>query len=241
MKPKKYPKADLEKKRALFFQIGLVAALGISVVVFSSGREEIGSVEIITVSPTDKPVVLPPRTENEPARQRTAPPPRIDAADILILIDRPPIELPDIWDPDETNPTVGPIGPVSTGGGDEGGSDGYGDDEPCFIVVEKMPTFMGGNIEKFREWVASQLVYPELASRMHIEGGCHSKFHHRTRRKRILRGGASEPGQVAGERGGESDRKVAKVDARQTDEQSGEGKIYHTHRIPAGKLLILPR
>ena len=39
-----------------------------------------------------------------------------------------------------------------------------------FFIVEQMPTFQGGTIDDFREWVAKQLVYPEDAAEKGISG-----------------------------------------------------------------------
>jgi len=39
-----------------------------------------------------------------------------------------------------------------------------------FFIVEQMPKFQGGDINKFRKWVASQLRYPEDAAEKGISG-----------------------------------------------------------------------
>ncbi len=44
------------------------------------------------------------------------------------------------------------------------------DELPYLLRAEKMPTFEGGNLNVFHEWVASQIVYPEDAIHMGIEG-----------------------------------------------------------------------
>lgn len=40
----------------------------------------------------------------------------------------------------------------------------------ALIVADEMPTFKGGNIMKFREWVMSQIKYPEEAAKQDIQG-----------------------------------------------------------------------
>jgi TonB family protein len=42
--------------------------------------------------------------------------------------------------------------------------------DEIFIVVEEMPTFQGGDLNKFREWVQSNVTYPEIASENGIQG-----------------------------------------------------------------------
>jgi periplasmic protein TonB len=53
-----------------------------------------------------------------------------------------------------------------------GGDLGDGGDEP-FILVEVKPTFRGGDIEKFREWVQKRVAYPQEAQ----DNGIHGKVY----------------------------------------------------------------
>ena len=48
----------------------------------------------------------------------------------------------------------------------EGGSD-LGE---AFLIVEEMPRFMGGDINKFRQWVMRRAIYPEEAINNNIKG-----------------------------------------------------------------------
>ena len=49
------------------------------------------------------------------------------------------------------------------------GGDGSGNEEPLFIV-EVMPTFKGGDLNKFRDWVGKRTKYPEAAITNKIRG-----------------------------------------------------------------------
>jgi len=49
------------------------------------------------------------------------------------------------------------------------GGDGSGSEEPLFLV-EVMPTFKGGDLTKFREWVAKRTNYPAAAMENKIRG-----------------------------------------------------------------------
>jgi protein TonB len=49
------------------------------------------------------------------------------------------------------------------------GGDGTGDEEPLFIV-EVMPTFKGGDLNKFRDWVQKRINYPQEAIDKKIRG-----------------------------------------------------------------------
>lgn len=41
---------------------------------------------------------------------------------------------------------------------------------PYLLIADKMPTFEGGDLNHFRDWVVSQIIYPEDAIRRGIEG-----------------------------------------------------------------------
>jgi periplasmic protein TonB len=60
---------------------------------------------------------------------------------------------------------------TGTGTGDESypGMDGIGTDEP-FFLVEVMPAFRGGDLNKFREWVQRRTNYPQEAIEKKIRG-----------------------------------------------------------------------
>jgi periplasmic protein TonB len=49
------------------------------------------------------------------------------------------------------------------------GQDGEKSDEP-YVIVEVPPTFKGGGIEKFREWVQKRTIYPQVAQDNGIQG-----------------------------------------------------------------------
>jgi len=57
------------------------------------------------------------------------------------------------------------------GAGDDisGGQDGVATDDP-FFLVEVMPSFRGGDINKFREWVQRRTNYPQAAIESRIQG-----------------------------------------------------------------------
>ncbi len=59
---------------------------------------------------------------------------------------------------------------AGTGGGDDlFGTDGNQTDEP-FVMVEIMPSFKGGDITKFREWIGRRTNYPQAAYENRIKG-----------------------------------------------------------------------
>jgi periplasmic protein TonB len=55
------------------------------------------------------------------------------------------------------------------------GQDGIETDEP-FFLVEVMPSFKGGDINKFREWVQKRTNYPQVAIESGIQGKVYLTF-----------------------------------------------------------------
>lgn len=63
-----------------------------------------------------------------------------------------------------------------TGTGDNmSGQEGTATDEP-FVMVEVMPSFKGGGLEKFREWVSKRTNYPQAAIDRKIRGTVYLTF-----------------------------------------------------------------
>lgn len=56
-----------------------------------------------------------------------------------------------------------------------GDPNGEGGDEP-FILVEVAPTFRGGNLDKFRDWVQKRVIYPQEAQDRGIQGKVYLTF-----------------------------------------------------------------
>jgi len=64
---------------------------------------------------------------------------------------------------------------IGTGNGDDiiygyGFGDGDGDFGNAFFFVEVMPSFRGGDINTFREWVQRRIIYPQAAIEARIQG-----------------------------------------------------------------------
>ena len=99
----------------------------------------------------------------------------------------PPVEKPASGKSDSTGFALGDIGDINgsdngsvngTGnysGGVEGGTGGGGGDG-IYATVDVMPTFKGGDINKFREWVQKKTKYPEEATINGIQGKVYITF-----------------------------------------------------------------
>lgn len=52
----------------------------------------------------------------------------------------------------------------------------YSDDEECYTTADEMPTFLGGDLNTFRQWAQQQVRYPEYALDNNIQGNVVAKF-----------------------------------------------------------------
>lgn len=79
----------------------------------------------------------------------------------------------DLGIPDGTGDGDGNLSGLGSGQGGEGG-DGTGNG--LYSKVDIMPTFKGGDIDKFREWVRKKTKYPQLATASGIQGRVYITF-----------------------------------------------------------------
>lgn len=49
-------------------------------------------------------------------------------------------------------------------------------DDKVYLKAEEMPQFMGGNYDKFRDWIANHIRYPEIAAENGISGRVTIRF-----------------------------------------------------------------
>jgi protein TonB len=84
----------------------------------------------------------------------------------------PPLEKAQLSTDEYLNQTTNDkVDANGTGTGDDltAGQDGTETDEP-FVLVEVMPSFRGGGLEKFREWVQKRTNYPQAAIDRKVRG-----------------------------------------------------------------------
>lgn len=168
MEAKKTPKADLEKKRGLFVQIGLIVALAAMLVAFEwktydarqldlGGRQaEAIEEEMIEITQQNKPP-LPP-----------APPPTTTLINIVqdnveieddFMIDAEANQLTEI--PTYVPPAVTEEEEVA--------------EAEIFTVVEDQPTFPGGDEARIR-FLTNNIKYPQMARESSIQGTVYVTF-----------------------------------------------------------------
>jgi periplasmic protein TonB len=84
----------------------------------------------------------------------------------------PPMEKTQLSTDEYMNQTINETLDITgTGTSDNlmGGQDGTATDEP-FLMVEVMPTFKGGGLDKFREWISKRTNYPQAAYDRKLRG-----------------------------------------------------------------------
>ena len=167
MEIKKSPKANLENKKFLFMEIGLVVALLMVLGAFewsttegtdlaSLGDETAVVIEEEQVPITQEEQLPPPEVPKEPVMSDI-----IDIVDDDIKVEDNfllsteddaslGVEIRDYVVEQEVEEEV--------------------EEEVPFAIVEQKPTFQGGDANTFTKWVFSKIVYPEIAKENGVQG-----------------------------------------------------------------------
>ncbi len=166
MESKKKPEADLEKKKFLYFNIGLVLTLSLVVFAFEYKFYDEGSlVDLGTVNEDFEEIMDIPPTEQPPP-----PPPVIQQPEIIEVPDEEEIEeeIEVDLDVEITEETV-----IEEVVFEEAPEEEVA--EEIFTVVEDQPAPKGG-MGAFYKFVQKKLKYPSQARRMGIEGKVFVQF-----------------------------------------------------------------
>ena len=165
MEIKKTEKANLENKKLLFIEIGLVISLAITFFAFEWTSKE---TKVSTLEDNAE-VVL--EEEIIPITQETPPPPPA-APKIPILSDQidivdDEIELDDdMFMNLEDDASLG----VEIMDYVEVEEEVVEEEAIPFQLVEEKPSFQGGDANQFSKWVNQRLVYPEIAKENGVQG-----------------------------------------------------------------------
>lgn len=165
MEIKKTEEANLESKRLLFVEIGLVIALALTFIAFDWKTTE-KQAAVLDAGP-----VQTIEEENIPVTQE-APPPPPETAKVPVLSDQidiidDDIEVEDnILNLDDNDDLVIEIKDYIEGPEEEV----IEEEEIPYVFVEQRPSFKGGDANAFSKWVASKLVYPEIAKENGVQG-----------------------------------------------------------------------
>ncbi len=163
MEIKKSPKADLEPKKALFTQIGLVVALSLVLIAFEWTTTDvaIGSMQMTEDVAAEEEII--PITRQEEVKPPPPPPPP-KVSDVLNIVEDD-VELDDeleLMDTESNENTVVEFKAIEVQEEEEA-------DAPVFFIVEEMPVFPGGE-EALRKYIAQSVKYPAIAQENGIQG-----------------------------------------------------------------------
>ncbi len=164
METKKSLKANLERRKILFFEIGLTIALSLCLLAFEwqSAEKTIAILEsgVNTGAPDDD--IVPLIKEELPTPPEIKPP---VVTDVITIVDEP-ITLTALVSTEDNKHDKVPIKDYPLMPQDTPEDEG---DIPLVLVEEK-PQFMGGDENEFSKWVAKNMTYPEMAKENGIQG-----------------------------------------------------------------------
>ncbi len=161
MESRKTPKADLESKKAIFFEIGLIIALALIFVSFNHKSYGKRTVTIVQRQADNTPEDIVPITEQKV--KAPPPPPPKQVTQIKIVSNNVDVQDDIEIDADATqNTQVEAYTPPEEEEEDV-------QQQQIFMVVEKMPSFPGG-MGALMTYLATHIKYPELAKESGIQG-----------------------------------------------------------------------
>lgn len=162
MELKKNPKVDLQNWKGLFFEIGLVVALLVVIVAFSYTPKEYRIEQVDNnYGPVEEQIT-------EITRQDQKPPEPPKKTEITVITDVLTVVTNDTKistnvDFAEFDENIDLVQQVAVQ------EEVIEEDQP-FLKVEEMPSFMGGDLMTFRNWVQSKVKYPQIAQENNISG-----------------------------------------------------------------------
>ena len=165
MEIKKSDKANLENKKLLFVEIGLVIALGITLFAFEWTSKE---TVVSTLEDTTEVLI---EEEIIPITQETPPPPPA-APKIPVLSDQIDIVDDEIEIEDDMFMNLEDDASLGVEIMDyvEVEEEVVEEEAIPFQLVEEKPSFQGGDANQFSKWVNQRLVYPEIAKENGVQG-----------------------------------------------------------------------
>ena len=165
MEIKKSEKANLENKKLLFIEIGLIISLAITYVAFEWTSTETN----VSTLEAEAEVVL--EEEIIPITQETPPPPPA-APKIPVLSDQIDIVDDEIEIDDDMFMNLEDDSSLGVEIMDyvEVEEEVVEEEAIPFQLVEEKPSFQGGDANQFSKWVNSRLVYPEIAKENGVQG-----------------------------------------------------------------------
>jgi len=163
MEAKKSKKADLENKKGVFIQVGLVVALSVILIGFewTSKPDTNDDTEMVQQIEMENEMIVT-RRQEPPKEQPKPETPKV--AEVLDIVEDD-VEIDDFdFDMEVDEDTEYDFTMVED-------DEEEIEEEQIFYIVEDMPTFNGGDPAiEFRKYIAQNLEYPEIAAENGISG-----------------------------------------------------------------------
>lgn len=168
MELKKSPKADLESKKSLFLEIGFVIALSLVLFAFEWTKEDISFSSLGELQDLTGEEEIIPITRQE--LQKPPDPPKPQKVILELNIVEDDVELEDEFEIEDFEASQDEeIEIIAMEEEEEGEAE-------VFFIVEDMPTFKGGSLENFRDYIQDAIDYPPIAMENGISGTVYVNF-----------------------------------------------------------------
>lgn len=169
MELKKNDQVNLEKRKGVFFQLGLVIAISLMLIAFewtsgglSANEFDSGNTEQIEDE------IIPITRQEQPEPPKPPEPPKV--TEVLQIVEddvelEDELQLEDFEIDQETEVEIM-----------EFTEEEEVEEAEIFFIVEDMPSFQGKGQDGFRSWIGNNLQYPEIAAENGISGRVFVKF-----------------------------------------------------------------
>lgn len=171
MELKKSPKADLENKKSIFFEVGLAVALLIVLLAFEWTSTDAVNVEQLQTQEVKMEEEMMDITRQDEIKQ-PEPPKVVQVTDVIKIVeDNVDIkDNSDIFDSDFKEDAAVKIVEFNE-------QEEEVEEYTPFVVVEQMPSFGPGGIDEFRNnYISKNLKYPDVAAENGIQGRVYINF-----------------------------------------------------------------
>ena len=168
MELKKSPKADLEKKKTLFLEIGYVIALAVVLMAFEWTKEDVNFASLGELPDLAGEEEIIPITRQE--MQKPPEPPKPQKVILELNIVEDDVELEDEFQIEDFEASQDEEIEIIAMEEEEE------EEAEVFFIVEDMPKFQGGTLENFRNYIQESIQYPAIAMENGISGTVYVNF-----------------------------------------------------------------
>lgn len=167
MEVKKNPKVDLQNRKGIFLEIGLIFSLTMCIIAFSVGQSK-KAIEIISVAGPEVEVELIDITKPEEPKTQAPVKQAVKLITNVINVVKNDVEIEEEFDFQDFTEDEIIVEAI------EVEEDIV--EEAAFVKVEIMPSFMGGDLNTFRAWFSGEFKIPAIAAENGIQGRVVMKF-----------------------------------------------------------------